>query len=88
MAARLRTVWKTDPRDRERTIAALVDEIMDTRSITRSLSVLHQLSSGLRVPDVRSARQLTPGDAVVIRLHEGSADCVVRTVNEEKEGQR
>jgi exodeoxyribonuclease VII large subunit len=37
---------------------------------------------------VRSATQLGVGDEVVVRLHEGSADCVVRTVNDEKAGQR
>jgi exodeoxyribonuclease VII large subunit len=35
---------------------------------------------------VRSAGQLSPGDAVSVRLHEGSADCVVSTVSEEKAG--
>ncbi|HEY5506389.1 MAG TPA: exodeoxyribonuclease VII large subunit [Coriobacteriia bacterium] len=36
---------------------------------------------------VRSARQLSPGDEVTVRLHEGSAGCIVSTVNEEKAGQ-
>jgi len=35
---------------------------------------------------VRSARQLSPGDHVLVRLHEGSAGCVVSAVNEEKAG--
>jgi exodeoxyribonuclease VII large subunit len=35
---------------------------------------------------IRSARQLAPGDEVLVRLHEGSAGCVVSIVNEEKAG--
>jgi exodeoxyribonuclease VII large subunit len=43
-------------------------------------------ADGTRV--IRSAGQLAAGDEVVVRLHEGSAGCVVRTVDEEKAGQR
>jgi exodeoxyribonuclease VII large subunit len=35
---------------------------------------------------VRSAGQLSPGDAVTVRFNEGSAGCVVSTVSEEKAG--
>lgn len=57
------------------------------------LSPLGILARGYAVcygPDgtavVRSAKQLKPGDEVLVRLHEGSAGCVVSTVNEEKAG--
>jgi exodeoxyribonuclease VII large subunit len=65
--------------------AERLDDLSPLGILARGFAVCYE-ADGTRV--VRSAGQLHPGDEVVVRLHEGSAGCTVRTVNEEKAGTR
>jgi exodeoxyribonuclease VII large subunit len=65
--------------------AARLEDLSPLGVLARGYAVCYA-AEGLRV--VRSATQLEPGDEVVVRLGEGSAGCVVRTVDQEGAGQR
>jgi exodeoxyribonuclease VII large subunit len=64
--------------------AERLEDLSPLGILARGYAVCYE-ADGTRV--VRSASRLSPGDEVVVRLHEGSAGCVVRTVNQEKAGQ-
>jgi exodeoxyribonuclease VII large subunit len=65
--------------------AERLEDLSPLGILSRGYAVCYA-ADGTRV--VRSASQLEPGDEVVVRLHEGSAGCVVRTVDEMKAGQQ
>jgi len=64
--------------------AERLEDLSPLGILARGYSVCYA-DDGTRV--IRSAAQLSPGDEVLVRLHEGSAGCVVSSVNEEKAGQ-
>ncbi len=64
--------------------AARLEDLSPLGILARGYAVCYE-ADGTSV--VRSTTQLTPGDEVVVRLHHGSAGCVVRTIDEEKAGQ-
>jgi exodeoxyribonuclease VII large subunit len=66
-----------------RHVAARLEDLSPVGILARGYAVCYA-ADGASV--IRSSRQLKPGDDVVVRLHEGSADCTVRTTSEKKAG--
>jgi exodeoxyribonuclease VII large subunit len=63
-----------------RQLAARLEDLSPLGILARGYAVCYA-EDGSRV--VRSAASLAPGDDVTVRLHEGAAACVVRSVSME-----
>jgi exodeoxyribonuclease VII large subunit len=82
-AASRRALERSDADFRQ--LAARLEDLSPLAILARGYAVCYA-EDGTRV--VRSAASLAPGDDVTVRLHEGAAACVVRSVSMEGTDQR